>query len=118
MPLRGAWLEYETDNNDVLWVRVDRTRKIPITTLLRAIGIESDDQILALFGDEQLLKVSIQKDPIKTSEEAITDIYKKLRPGELPTVEAARQVFDRLFFLLSKQSLIQIQEKYLLIEAM
>ncbi len=98
MPLRGAWLEYETDNNDVLWVRVDRTRKIPITTLLRAIGIESDDQILALFGDEQLLKVSIQKDPIKTSEEAITDIYKKLRPGELPTVEAARQVFDRLFF--------------------
>ena len=98
MPLRGAWLEYETDNNDVFYVRVDRTRKIPVTTLLRAIGIETDDQILALFGDEQLIKTTLEKDPVKNSEEAIIEIYKKLRPGELPTVDAARTLFDRLFF--------------------
>ena len=98
MPLRGAWLEYETDNNDIFYVRVDRTRKIPITTLLRAIGIESDDQILALFGDETLLKSTIEKDPIKTMNDSLVEIYKKLRPGELPTVEAARTLFDRLFF--------------------
>ena len=98
MPLRGAWLEYETDNNDVFYVRVDRTRKIPITTLLRTIGLESDDQILALFGDEPLLKSTIEKDPIKTMNDSLVEIYKKLRPGELPTVEAARTLFDRLFF--------------------
>ena len=98
MPLRGAWLEYETDNNDVFYVRVDRTRKIPITTLLRTIGLEGDDQILALFGDEPLLKSTIEKDPIKTMNDSLVEIYKKLRPGELPTVEAARTLFDRLFF--------------------
>ncbi len=98
MPLRGAWLEYETDNNDIFYVRVDRTRKLPITTLLRAIGIEKDEQILALFGNETLLKATIEKDPIKTMDEAIIEIYRKLRPGELPTVDAARTLFDRLFF--------------------
>ena len=98
MPLRGAWLEYETDNNDVFYVRVDRTRKIPVTTLLRAIGLEKDDQILALFGDEPLLKATIDRDPIKKSDEALIEIYRKLRPGELPTVDAARTLFDRLFF--------------------
>ena len=98
MPLRGAWLEYETDNNDVFYVRVDRTRKIPVTTLLRAIGIEKDEQILALFGEEPLLKSTLEKDPIKKSDEALIEIYKKLRPGELPTVDAARTLFDRLFF--------------------
>ena len=98
MPLRGAWLEYETDNNDVFYVRVDRTRKIPVTTLLRAIGFEKDDQILALFGDEPLLKATIDRDPIKKSDEALIEIYRKLRPGELPTVDAARTLFDRLFF--------------------
>ena len=98
MPLRGAWLEYETDGNDIFWVRVDRTRKIPITTLLRAIGLVSDDQIRALFGDEALLETTIQKDTIKTGEEALIEIYKKLRPGELPTVEAAKSLFNGLFF--------------------
>ena len=98
MPLRGAWIEYETDGNDIFWVRVDRTRKIPITTLLRAIGLVSDDQIRDLFGDETLLETTIQKDPIKTGEEALIEIYKKLRPGELPTVEAARSLFNGLFF--------------------
>ena len=98
MPLRGAWIEYETDGNDMFWVRVDRTRKIPVTTLLRAIGIVSDDQIRSLFGEENLLETTIQKDTIKTGEDALIEIYKKLRPGELPTVEAARGLFNGLFF--------------------
>ena len=98
MPLRGAWLEYETDGNDIFWVRVDRTRKVPITTLLRAIGITSDDQIRELFGDEELLTTTINKDTIKDQDEALIEIYKKLRPGELPTVDAARNLFNGLFF--------------------
>ena len=98
MPLRGAWLEYETDGNDIFYVRVDRTRKVPVTTLLRAIGIISDDQIRDLFGDEELLTATIAKDTIKTQEEALIEIYKKLRPGELPTVDAARNLFDGLFY--------------------
>ena len=98
MPLRGAWLEYETDGNDIFYVRVDRTRKIPVTTLLRAIGLVTDDQIRALFGEEAMLEATIQKDTIKTGEEALIEIYKKLRPGELPTVDAARNLFSGLFF--------------------
>ena len=98
MPLRGAWIEYETDGNDIFYVRVDRTRKLPVTTLLRALGIVSDDQIRYLFGDETLLSTTIAKDTIKTQEEALIEIYKKLRPGELPTVEAARSLFNGLFF--------------------
>ena len=98
MPLRGAWLEYETDGNDIFYVRVDRTRKVPVTTLLRAIGLVTDDQIRDLFGNEELIEATIAKDPIKTQEEALIEIYKKLRPGELPTVEAARSLFDGLFY--------------------
>ena len=98
MPIRGAWIEYETDSNDVFWARVDRTRKIPVTCLLRAIGLTTDEQILELFGEESKLLATIQKDTIKTSEEALIEIYKKLRPGELPTVDAARNLFNGLFF--------------------
>ena len=98
MPLRGAWLEYETDGNDIFWVRVDRTRKVPVTTLLRAIGLTTDSQILNLFGDEEMLKATIAKDTIKDQDEALIEIYKKLRPGELPTVEAARNLFNGLFY--------------------
>ncbi len=98
MPLRGAWLEYETDGNDIFWVRVDRTRKVPITTLLRAIGLVTDSQILDFFGNEEMLKATISKDTIKDQDEALIEIYKKLRPGELPTVEAARNLFNGLFF--------------------
>ena len=98
MPLRGAWIEYETDGNDIFYVRVDRTRKIPVTLLLRAIGIISDDQIRDLFGDEELLNTTIAKDTIKTQDEALIEIYKKLRPGELPTADAARSLFNGLFF--------------------
>ena len=98
MPLRGAWLEYETDGNDIFYVRVDRTRKLPVTTLLRALGVVTDDQIRDLFGEEELLTATIAKDTVKGQEEALIEIYKKLRPGELPTVEAARTLFDGLFY--------------------
>ena len=98
MPLRGAWLEYETDGNDIFWVRVDRTRKVPVTTLLRAIGLATDGQIIELFGDEELLKATLNKDTIKDQDEALIEIYKKLRPGELPTVEAAKNLFNGLFY--------------------
>ncbi len=98
MPLRGAWLEYETDGNDIFWVRVDRTRKVPVTTLLRAIGIVKDTEILDLFGDDRMLKATIAKDTIKDQDEALIEIYKKLRPGELPTADAARNLFNGLFY--------------------
>ena len=98
MPLRGAWLEYETDGNDVFWVRVDRTRKVPVTTLLRAIGLTTDSQIMDLFGEEELLTTTINKDTIKDQNEALIEIYKKLRPGELPTVDAAKNLFNGLFY--------------------
>ena len=98
MPIRGAWIEYETDSNDIINVRVDRTRKLPVTCLLRAIGIATDQEIMDLFGEDEKIMATIAKDPIKTADEAITEIYKKLRPGELPTVEAARNLFNGLFF--------------------
>ena len=98
MPIRGAWLEYETDGNDMFYARVDRTRKIPVTTLLRALGIVTDEQIIELFGDEEKIKATLQKDPIKTQDEALIEIYKKLRPGELPTADAARNLFNGLLF--------------------
>ena len=98
MPIRGAWLEYETDGNDVFYVRVDRTRKLPVTSLLRSIGFVTDEQILDLFAGDSKIKATLDKDPIKTQDEAIIEIYKKLRPGELPTADAARNLFDGLFF--------------------
>ncbi len=98
MPIRGAWIEYETDANDVFYARVDRTRKLPVTSLLRAIGVVTDEQIMELFGDEAKINATIQKDPIKTQDEALIEIYKKLRPGELPTADAARNLFNGLFF--------------------
>ena len=98
MPIRGAWLEYETDSNNIFYTRVDRTRKIPVTVLLRALGLETDEQILAFFGDEEKLKATMQKDTVKTADEALIEIYKKLRPGELPTVDAARNLFNGLLF--------------------
>ena len=98
MPIRGAWIEYETDANDVFYARVDRTRKIPVTMLLRAIGIVNDEQMVELFGDEPKLLATIQKDTIKTQDEALIEIYKKLRPGELPTADAARNLFNGLLF--------------------
>ena len=98
MPIRGTWLEYETDSTDMFYARVDRTRRLPVTELIRAIGIVTDQQILDLFGEEEKLIVTLQKDPIKTQEESLIEIYKKLRPGELPSVEAARNLFNGLLF--------------------
>ena len=98
MPIRGAWLEYETDANDVFYVRVDRTRKLPVTSLLRTLGLATDSQIIELFGEDEKILATLAKDPIKTPEDAVVEIYKKLRPGELPTVDAARNLFNGLFF--------------------
>ena len=98
MPIRGAWIEYETDANDVFYVRVDRTRKLPVTSLLRAVGLLTDQQIIDFFGEEDKIIATINKDPIKTQDDALIEIYKKLRPGELPSVEAARNLFNGLFF--------------------
>ena len=97
MPIRGAWIEYETDSSDIINVRVDRTRKLPVTSLLRAIGIESDQDIIELFGEDDKLIATINKDTVKTQDEALIEIYKKLRPGELRTVEAAKSLFNGLF---------------------
>ncbi len=98
MPIRGAWIEYETDSNDVFYARVDRTRRIPITTLLRAVGLKTDEEIISMFGEDQRILTTLEKDPIKTQDEALIEIYKKLRPGELPSVEAATNLFNGLFF--------------------
>ena len=98
MPIRGAWLEYETDSNDVFYVRIDRTRKLPITSLLRAVGLDTDEKIIDFFGEDEKILATIAKDPVKNADEALVEIYKKLRPGELPTVDAARNLFMGLFF--------------------
>ena len=98
MPIRGAWLEYETDSNDVFYVRIDRTRKLPVTSLLRAIGLDTDEKIIDFFGEDEKILATIAKDPVKNVDEALVEIYKKLRPGELPTVDAARNLFNGLFF--------------------
>ncbi len=106
IPYRGAWLEYETDTNEVFWVRIDKNRKIPITELIRAIGgqaeqyadLKTDTGILDLFGDDDRIKVSLEKDACKTYEEAMLEIYRKLRPGEPPTVEASEGLIKNLFF--------------------
>ena len=98
IPYRGAWLEYETDTNEVFWVRIDKNRKIPITQLIRAIGYKTDAEILDLFGDDERVAVTLEKDACKTYEEAMLEIYRKLRPGEPPTVEACETLINNLFF--------------------
>ena len=98
IPYRGAWLEYETDTNEVFWVRIDKNRKIPITQLIRAIGFKTDAEILELFGDDDRVAVTLEKDACKTYEEAMLEIYRKLRPGEPPTVEASESLIKNLFF--------------------
>jgi len=98
IPNRGAWLEYETDSNDVMYVRVDRTRKLPITVLVRALGYGTDAQITELLGDDERVMATIQKDSAKTQDEGLIEIYKRLRPGEPPTVESATSLLRGLFF--------------------
>ena len=98
MPNRGAWLEFETDSNDIFNVRIDKARKLPITMFLRAMGIATDSELIELFGEDDRIVATIEKDAIKTEEEALIEIYKRLRPGEMPSVEAARNLLTALFF--------------------
>ena len=98
IPNRGAWLEYETDSNNIMYVRIDKTRKLPITILVRAMGIGSDAEITSYFGEEARLHATIEKDNTKTRDEALIEIYKRLRPGEPPTVDSALSLIDSLFF--------------------
>ena len=98
IPYRGAWLEYETDANDVFYVRIDKNRKIPITSFIRAIGVKTDAEIKELFGEDPLILATLDKDPAHTSDEALIEIYKKMRPGEPPSVESAMNLMDAMFF--------------------
>ncbi|MGI6423770.1 MAG: DNA-directed RNA polymerase subunit beta [Tepidanaerobacteraceae bacterium] len=98
IPNRGAWLEMETDSNEVLYVRVDRTRKVPITVLLRALGYGTNAQILELMGEDEKILRTFEKDNTESQNEALIEIYKRLRPGEPPTVENAKSLLESLFF--------------------
>ena len=98
IPYRGAWLEHETDSNDVFSVRIDRTRKIPVTVLIRALGVSSDAQILELFGDDERMIATLEKDTTTNTEEALLEIYKRLRPGEPPNIDSASSLINGMFF--------------------
>ena len=98
IPNRGAWLEYETDSNNIIYVRIDKTRKLPISVVARAMGLGSDQELLDYFGEEERFKATIEKDNTKTREEGLLEIYKRLRPGEPPTVDSAVSLIDSLFF--------------------
>ena len=98
IPNRGAWLEYETDSNDVFYVRVDRTRKVPITVLLRALGLGTNDEIREVFGDEPKIEVSFAKDTSENYQEGLLELYKKIRPGEPLSVESAESLINAMFF--------------------
>lgn len=98
IPNRGAWLEYENDANDVFYIRIDKNRKIPITTFIRALGLGSDEEIVDYFGEDERILATIQKDPCKNVEEALFEIYRKLRPGEPPTVDSAQAHISSLLF--------------------
>ena len=94
IPYRGAWLEYETDLSDVFYVRIDKNRKLPITCLIRAIGPKTDAEIIEMFGEDERIQSTLEKDTCKTYEEALLEIYRKLRPGEPPTVDSAESLLN------------------------
>ena len=98
IPNRGAWLEYETDANEVFWVRIDKNRKLPITCLIRALGLKTDGEILDRFGDDPRIVTTMEKDTCKSYEEAMLEIYRKQRPGEPPTLDSAENLMQGLFF--------------------
>ena len=98
IPYRGAWLEYETDTSEVFWVRIDKNRKLPITCLIRALGLKTDSEIMDRFGDDPRIVVTLEKDACKTYEDAMLEIYRKLRPGEPPTLDSAETLMQNLFF--------------------
>ena len=98
IPNRGAWLEYETSANDVLYVRIDKNRKLPVTTFIRALGVGSNEQIRELFGEDERLSATLEADDTKTVEDALVEVYKKLRPSEPVTIEGAQSYLEQLFF--------------------
>lgn len=98
IPNRGAWLEYETDSNDIFHVRVDRTRKIPVTVLIRSLGVGTDAEIIELFGENPKLLATIERDNAKSVEEGLIEIYKRIRPGEPPTVESSKSLLYSMFY--------------------
>ena len=98
IPNRGAWLEYETDSNDVFYVRVDRTRKVPVTVLVRALGVGTNPEILELFGEDPMIMASLGKDTATNADEGLLDLYKKIRPGEPLYVDNARSLLESMFF--------------------
>jgi DNA-directed RNA polymerase subunit beta len=98
IPNRGAWLEFETDSNDVFYVRVDRTRKVPVSVLIRSLGIGTDAEIIELFGDEPKILATIEKDIAKSHEDGLIEIYKRIRPGEPPTIESSESLLKSMFF--------------------
>ncbi|HHW31158.1 MAG TPA: DNA-directed RNA polymerase subunit beta [Clostridiaceae bacterium] len=108
IPNRGAWLEYETDSNDVLYVRIDRTRKLPLSVLIRAMGYGTDISITDLMGEDERILATIQKDNAKTEEEGLLEIYKRLRPGEPPAVENATSLIHGLFFDAKRYDLAKV----------
>ena len=98
IPYRGAWLEYETDNSNIFWVRIDKNRKLPITSLIRAMGVKTDAEIKEMFGEDERILATLEKDACKTREESLLEIYRRLRPGEPPTVETAIAHLEGLLF--------------------
>ncbi len=98
IPNRGAWLEYENDVNDVFYVRIDKNRKIPITVFIRALGLGTDQEIVEFFGEDDRIKATFEKDTCKNTEEALIEVYRKLRPGEPPTIDGAQSHLNSLFF--------------------
>ena len=98
IPNRGAWLEYETDSNDIIYIRIDRTRKLPITVFVRAMGFGTDQEIIELLGEDPKLSSTFDKDTSKSHEEGLLEVYKRLRPGEPPTVESAQSLLNSMFF--------------------
>ena len=98
IPYRGAWLEYETDLQNCFYVRIDKNRKLPITCLIRALGVQTDAQIIEMFGEDARIKATLEKDPCKSREDSLLEIYRRLRPGEPPTVDSAASYLDALFF--------------------
>jgi len=99
IPYRGAWLEYETDINEVFYARIDKNRKLPVTSLIRILGVETDAEIIEMFGEDERILATIDKDAeVKNADQALIEIYKKLRPGEPPTIDSARTLINNLFF--------------------
>ena len=123
IPTRGTWLEYETDTRGVIYVRIDRTRKVPVTTLLRAIGLSNDEDILSVFGEDDYLQKTIEKDVNKNTDEALIDIHSKLRPGEPSTLDSAKnqlvsKFFDAFRYDLAKVGRYKFNKKLNVLERM